>query len=493
MPANTPINKDTSALIQRGVLQQPGFYGSQEMRPSNDGFNNAVGIGAQLAGFASLLQQQTAPANYVRTPNNYILTAREHNIISSTAQQLASFGVIPYDTLTNFFYILAASENYSDLQYIAQVVNLPDLDNPYLVRNISGICAIPDIYKIGYLSQGVASIIQTFAPQYNSARSYSDYGQSTNGSTFLAADLGTSLGVIGASIIGTAYNNNAWGGTLSNAPQLSSSAINSSINSYATIANGNGSSLLPSTIGAILNPAATLQSDITAAGASAISGLLGQSPLGGALGSLGSLGGIVAGMLLGKSGGGALGGLMSEIITGNRISTSRRANNPMLTPPSYAGKSFFGEAPVSLPAVDQVFCRRVGAFGTMNGGSGVVSFGMQNYNSFGGSQSITSIVSRLITGSPDVPPTNTYYGQHVNNMTGNLCNTLNVPVNSIIEMRRSDNAIPFMLGFSAVMVGETFSPFGSKPFTEGWKLAASTGNDIQRYNPQFLRTCLTSL
>jgi hypothetical protein len=491
MPANTPINKDTSALIQRGVLQQPGFYGSQEMRPSNDGFNNAVGIGAQLAGFASLLQQQTAPANYVRTPNNYILTAREHNIISSTAQQLASFGVIPYDTLTNFFYILAASENYSDLQYIAQVVNLPDLDNPYLVRNISGICALPDIYKIGYLSQGVASIIQTFAPQYNSARSYSDYGQSTNGSTFLAADLGTSLGVIGASIISTSYINNGYSGSLRNFNGLSNSSINNSIDTYYYTARNNKTPQSP--YAPITNPTTNIVGAAISVGASLIGSLFNQSPLGGALGILGPLGGIAAGMLLSKSGGQAIGGLMSEIITGNRISTSRRANNPMLTPPSYAGKSFFGEAPVSLPATDQVFCRRVGAFGTMNGGSGVVSFGMQNYNSFGGSQSITSIVSRLITGSPDVPPTNTYYGQHVNNMTGNLCNTLNVPVNSIIEMRRSDNAIPFMLGFSAVMVGETFSPFGSKPFTEGWKLAASTGNDVQRYNPQFLRTCHTSL
>jgi len=50
-----------------------------------------------------------------------------------------------------------------------------------------------------------------------------------------------------------------------------------------------------------------------------------------------------------------------------------------------------------------------------------------------------------------------------------------------------------MLGFSGAMAGETFSPFGSSPFTNGWKLASSAANDIQRYNPQFLATCRTSL
>lgn len=196
---------------------------------------------------------------------------------------------------------------------------------------------------------------------------------------------------------------------------------------------------------------------------------------------------------MGKTGGQALGGFMSEVITGNRISTSKLANNPMLTAPSYAGKAFFGESPVSLPAVDQVFCRKVGAFGTMSGGGGVVSFGMQNFASFGGALSIASVVSRMMTGSTTPPSPTTFFGQQIASMTSNLCNNLNVPTTSDIEMRRSDNAIPFMLGMSAVMVGENFSPFGSRPFTSGWRLASSTANDVQKYNPRFLETCRTSL
>jgi hypothetical protein len=60
-------------------------------------------------------------------------------------------------------------------------------------------------------------------------------------------------------------------------------------------------------------------------------------------------------------------------------------------------------------------------------------------------------------------------------------------------MRRSDNAIPFMIGMSATIVGENFSPFGSSPFTDGWKLASSTANDIQKTVPQYLEACRTSL
>jgi hypothetical protein len=487
MPANTPINKDTAALIQRGVIQQPGFYGNQELKPSNDSFNSAINIGAQLLGVASLLQQQTAPANYTRTQSNFILTASEKNIINSTANQLASYGIVPYDALSTFLYILAGIDSLSDLTYISNVVGIPEMGDQRYIRNISGICSLNDIYKIGYLSQAVASINQTYASQYISAQSYSDYSQSSIGSTLTASDLGLALGVIGPSIISSAYVNNGYSGNLRSFNGLSSSAINNSINTYYNVANGNQQNYVPN------NNSTNLIGAAISVGASAIGSLFGQSPLGGALGILGSLGGIAAGALLSKSGGNAIGGLMSEILTGNRISTSKRANNPMLQPPSYAGKAFFGEAPVSLPATDQVFCRRVGAFSTMNGGSGVVSFGMQNYNSLGGAISIASVVSRFITGSSDVPPTNTYYGQHVNSITDNLCNVLNVSNSSNIEMRRSDNAIPFMLGFSAVIVGETFSPFGSRPFTDGWKLAASTGNDLQRYNPQFLRTCQTSL
>jgi hypothetical protein len=489
------INPDIQAAMQRGNIQQPGFYGSQEMKPSNDQFNQAVNIAANLAGLASILKSQPVPPpTYRRTTNNYVLTQIERDAITSKSRELALFGIVPFDILEQFFYILAVNESQSDLQYIASTVGIPELGQSRYVRNIRDITLIPDIYKIGYLANGVASVTSRYAAQYTNMQQYADSSQSSLGSVLQAADLGLQLGVMGSNILNSSYTLNGYSGALRNSPGLSTSAINGSITAYQAIASGNPSATLsPSTINTLLNPAASIQSQATTVGSSLIGGLLNQSPLGGAMSALGPLGGIAAGVLLGKAGGNALGGFMSEVLLGARIATSKLANNPMLTSPSYAGKAFFGEAPVSLPAVDQVFCRKVGAFGTSVGGGGVVSFGMQNFASLGGALSIASVVSRMMTGSTTPPPSTTFFGQQVALMTSNLCSNLNVPVSSNIELRRSDNAIPFMIGMSATIVGENFSPFGSSPFTNGWKLASSTANDVQKYNPQYLEACRTSL
>lgn len=490
--SNQILNSDITAAMQRGDIQRPGFYGNQELKESNDFFNTAINIGAQLLGVAAALKLAgPPPVNYVRSPRNYILTDLEKTSIRSKSAELSSFGVVPQDVLENFFYILAANESQSDLEYIANVIGIPDLGQPRYIRNIRDITQIQDIYKVGYLSNGIASITQRYAPQYTSMEQYGDYTRSSGGNILSAAALGVSLGVIGPSIIDTATVFNAHTGILKNAPSLSTSAINQSINLYSGLSSG--VALAPTTISAILNPTATIQSQATLIASDAINSLLSATPLGGVLSSLGPLGGIAMGVLLQQVGGNAVGSFMSEVLTGQRIASSTIANNPMLTPPSMAGKSFFGEAPISLPAVDQVFCRKIGAFGTPTGGTGVVSFGMQNFASMGGALSIASVVSNLVSGSSAIPSPTTFYGQQVATMTSNLCNNMNVPITSMIEMRRSDNAIPLMLGMSAVMIGENFSPFGSKPMTQGWALASSTANDIQKYNPQYLNACRTSL
>jgi len=504
------ISQDTTALIQKGVLQQPGFYGSQEMSDSNDAFNAAVGIAVTAAAFAgSLKKKQPAPPSYVRTKDNYILTELERLAIQNKAQQLAAYGVVPYDTLENFFYILAATENPSDLNFIAGVVNIPEMGQPRYIRNIRGICDLPDIYKIGYLAQGVASVNQRYAPRFRQVETYTDQSRSYYGGINNSVNISSQLGVLGPIVLSAATNLAGGGKYLSAAPSIGSSSITNAVNAIGGIYGGRsfspiGNALPPAAINAILNPkaaaagaAAGLASGIVgqlgAGIGGALKGLLGASPLGGALSALGPLGGIAAGILLGQSGGYALGSFLSEVLLGTRIKSAQLANNPMLQPPSYAGKAFFGEAPTALPAIDQVFCRSIGAFGSPTGGNGVVSFGMQNFASLGGGLSVGSLVSRMVTGSFDIPSPTTFYGSQINQNITNVASILNVATNAIIEPRRSDNAIPFMIGFGSAILGETFNPFGSRPFTDSWKLAASTANDIQRYNPQYLATCRTSL
>ena len=486
------INKDVMALIQKSIIHQPGVYGNQEHQNSNVAFNRAIQSSVQKTGIANVLKNSTAPKNYVRTHDNYILTEDEHDTINKTCDRLSRYGVVPFDTLVNFFYILAGTDSLSDLQYVGSVTGIDEIGDQRYIRNISGICEIPTIYKVGYLSQGVSSINQRYSANYYGARQYDDYTQSSGGLTSYTTNYATNLGVIGQVALGIASNligNQT--GILSNAPSLTSSSIYQSVgalNNYVS-----GSTLSPTTISTILNPTATAQSFAMQAGSGSISSLLNMTPLGGALSSFGILGGVVASSLLGGSGGNAIGGLMSEVVMGQRLKSSQIANNPMLTPPSYAGRSFFGEAPISLPATDQVFCRRVGSFGSTNGGSGVVSFGMQNFASMGGSLSLTSLVSNMILGSPEPPPATSFMGQNITSNVSDIANILGVNPFSQIEPSRSDNAIPFLLAMSGAIVGEKFSPFGSKPITSGWALASSAANDIQKYQPQFLETCRTSL
>lgn len=494
--ASPGLNRDTMALIQKSQIHQPGIYGNQEHQNSHTAFNNAINTGAQLLGQANHLRNTQAPQNYVRTHDNYILTDAEKYRISHTSERLSSYGVVPMDTLETFFYTLASVDTLYDLQYISAVTGIDELGDQRYVRNISGVCDIPDIYKVGYLAHGVSAVNQRYG-RYPQTQYYDDYSQSSTGYITQNANYASNLGMIGMAALSIASNFNGPVGILSGAPSLSSSSILQTVNFMSNLSYDRsysvGGTYSPSTYSAILNPQATAQQYVTLAKQDTIGSLLNMTPLGGALSSFGPLGGIVASSILGGSGGNAVGGYMSQVLFGNRMKTSQIANNPMLTPPSYAGRSFFGEAPISLPATDQVYCRRVGSFGSQNGGSGVVAFGMQNFASLGGAISLASLVSNLILGTSEPPPMTTYLGQSMSNSTSDIANILGVSPFSQIEPRRSDNSIPFLLAMSGAMVGERFSPFGSKPFTGGWQLAASAANDIQKYNPQFLNTCRSSL
>ena len=385
------LNSSTMSLVQKSVLQQPGFFGSEQGSESLSMFKNAINIATAVSGFASSLQGQTAPSNYVRSPTNYILTSTEKQAISNKANQLALKGVVPYDQLVQFFYIMAAIENQSDLAYIGNVVGIPELDNAKFIRNILAVLGLKDIYKISYLASAVATVIQTFAPQFQNAASA--------------------------------------GG------DKNSNDILSNINSL--------------------------------------------------------LGG--ANMLLAQTGGNAIGNFLSELVTGSRISTQQIARNPNLSPPSYQGKAFFGESLVSLPSVDQLFCRKVGAYPVESSAVGALSFGLQNFGSFSQGLPINQVISKFTTGSFSVPNPSSFIGQSMNTLIDNTCNILNVGSTSTIEMFRGDNAVPFMTGFSAAVVEQIQSVFSIDVFSEGWEMATSVANQVQNINPDFLVACITSL
>lgn len=489
--AKPNINKDTTALTQIGVYTNPGFFGDQAMKNSNVAFNNAVNLCAAISGIAAMLRTNNSPPpNYVRTATNYILTVKEKEAIELKSLMLSSYGVVPQDILSTFFYILSAIEKVDDLIYIGQVTGIPELGDNRYVRNILGILEINSIYKVGYLANGVASIINKYAGIFSSVELTANPNMTTYGDIEQARTIALALGVLGPIMLSSASSLNGNVGILANAPNLSSSNIDRVVNSTINMAAGQAINLIGT---ALTNPSADIGQLAGQIGVNALKNVLNSTPLGGILSAFGIFGGIAGGPLLSQMGGLAIGNYMSELVTGKRIPTQRIANNPSLRPPSYAGKAFFGETPCALPAVDQLFCRKVGSFSEPTGGSGTDSFGMQNFASFGGVLNVASVVARMVTGSAVVPSPNSFYGQNVNTIISNVANILNVGTGASIEMRRSDNAIPMMIGLSAAIAGQSFSPFGSGTMSNGWKIASSAANEIQNINPGFLETCFTSL
>jgi len=196
--------------------------------------------------------------------------------------------------------------------------------------------------------------------------------------------------------------------------------------------------------------------------------------------------------ILQRVGGLATSGTLSQLILGQSVPPSVICRNPMLQPPSYAGRAFFGEGMTPRMSVDQMFCRRIAAFPSNPSGSGLMSFQMQNFGSFGGGLSIPNMVS-LVTLGTSIAPTVGALADNISNIASSVASTMGASVSSIIEPRRSDNSIPFMIATSAALVGDTKCPFSTSVFSTGWKVSCSVGNDLQRHAPEFLETARTSL
>ena len=167
-----------------------------------------------------------------------------------------------------------------------------------------------------------------------------------------------------------------------------------------------------------------------------------------------SIGSDVIGGLISKATGKLPGLVTSQLIVGQRMPISMLANNPMMQPPSYIGKALFGESLAPMTAMDQPFVKRVGAFSTTDNASGNMSFGMQNFGSFGGGLSLAGMVSKVALGLNSVPTIGPV-ASYVNQLTSNVGNILGAGSLSIVEPRRSDNSIPFMIAMGSALVNDT--------------------------------------
>lgn len=183
----------------------------------------------------------------------------------------------------------------------------------------------------------------------------------------------------------------------------------------------------------------------------------------------------------------APGSFMMEQVTGNRVPISVIAKNPQLHPPSYIGKTFFGEYPTSRVAIDmnETHAKRIAMFGEYNGGAAAPQFNFQNMGRFQSDLPLTDVINNILYNKNSVTA-GTVESTRSQQVTTDVANLLNISPNAGVEMRRADNNIPVMLAVSAVFANETTSPFPSPVFKEGWFISSSVGNDLQVSNPQFM-------
>jgi len=574
------INKDTSALKQKNIFHESGPSSDNEYKSSTQSFNTAVINSFNIIDTALSLKTlipNNQPRN-IRT--NYYLTDFEKELLIKKSMEFASYGAVPQDVLEDFLYVLVTIDNYEDLKYISEVTNIPELDNVNLIREPIAILSLNDLYKIGYLANGLSSLTKQFSTSYPQVISTADnqgsnYGSLLSVAAFSSTKAGALTNIYGplqaaqmlgysgndllttsvifansssvtsfpgtsivydliqdlasqlvvTSSITSAFKNPSYpGGTaakisllptvIAQLNSLQSSALNTStiisnqgiysltpvagslyslhkkirntanyssqiseVSSIATTSNKGGD--INKQLSKIDDEVLNLISDVSII-SSSVSSIEGPGNIGPAAGVLSMTGGRVTSST------------MTELNMGQRLPPSVICNNPLMQPPSFAGRAFFGEGMTPRMSVDQMFCRRIATYPSSISGSGLQSFQMQNFSSLGGAISLASMISRITIGVA-TPPITGALGNMINNKVATIASLLGVAATSNIEPRRSDNAIPFQIAASAGLINDIKSPFSTNVFSSGWRTASSVGNDLQRISPQFLRTAQTSL
>jgi len=575
-----PINRDTTALKHKNVFHESGPSSDPDNKASTQSFNSAVSTAFNVIALATSLRTLIPQTSALRnTKTNYYLTDTEKALIAAKATEFASYGMVRFDVLEDFLYVLVAIDNYDDLQLVASVTNIPELDNSYLVRDPMGILSVRDLYKIGYMAHGLSSLTkQIDHSTYPQAQSSSDHTGSAFGAllsvaAFSSSPMGALSNVLGPA--GAAYSMGLSGtAMLSQAASLSSAGsipsfpgvdsvsitiakmqvallslanivapfgtptgytncqgqidhcgdVISSLNeikSYVDEANSTITTHKIYTLTPVQAHLSSFSKDLrNAIGfatqlASATSTNQSKTPdmltqLGKikiVVGTLNTTGSSIAAEIaaiqspgnlssaasaLTRTGGMATSSVLAELTMGQRIPPSVICNNPMMQPPSFAGRAFFGEGLTPRISTDQMFSRRIATYPTSSAGSGVMSFQMQNFGSFGSSMSLTSLISRVMIGVA-IPPVSGALASMIGGQASQIASLLGCAAAAMIDPRRSDHSIPFMIAASASMVQDTRSPFSTSVFSSGWKQAAGVGNDLQRYSPQYLRNIRTNL
>lgn len=539
-------DESTVRLTQKGVYVPAPPLGNQMSSRSYSSFGGAVSSSHSVSSQAKGLKTKTStqPVNKI---TNYYLTEEEKALLVQRATEFASPGIVPFDVLEDFLYVLCYIDSYDVMKYVAEVTGAIGLDSPTIIRVPLLILNAKDLYKIGYLANGLASLTkQIDATKYRQATSAQDNNKSAYSTLYTAANaltsagqtisafpgvssfgsiIGQITGVMGA-LQGIVSTFSAPGNTATKIGQLSSalsqvSTLTQNITSSLNVGNQqNIAALFPlmdqinnitKSVSLLTQSVDTLKNvvssnsypnakvgDINAKLKSifdSTTGLVQQfSAISSAISAIKGPGniGAAAAVLLNQTSGYTPSPIIPQLTMGQKVPPSILANNPMMLAVSNIGKMLFGEGMVPMVALDQAFKKPIGVYRDPSAGSGTASFKMQNFASMGGSMSIEQLITRLVYNVASVTP-GSFLSTLISQQATNVASTLGASLTSAVEPRRSDNAIPMMIGISTVLANDSGCPFPSSAFSTGWKVAASVGNDLQKSNPEYLKQIQTTV
>jgi hypothetical protein len=533
-----------SSLQRREYVQAPSVA-NRASGSSYSSFNGSVDSSYSVSQPAHQLKTKTStqPVNKV---SNYYLTNDEKKLLAQKAADFSEPGIVPYDVIEDFLYVLCYIDDYDTMKFVSIVTGVIGLDNPSILRDPFNILNLPDLNKIGYLANGLASLTkQIDQAKFTQATS----AQDTEDSAYSALKKASSslseagqtissfpgVGQFGSALTGvtsvvTAIEGlvatfSSPGTTQTKIGQLSSvlSQIGTLTQNIQSVLNVGGqqnvTSLFPlvDQVNNIVQTVNRLTDSVNTLKEVASSDSYPNAKVGGINSKLNSIFNSVtniaseftsvtskissiaspgnvgkpASILLNLTGSSTVSPAITETVLGQRMPTNVLANNPMMVAASNLGKVLFGEAMIPIVTIDQTFKRPIGNYKSPSSGAGTASFKMQNFASMGGSVSPEQFISKVVYNVSSIA-SGSFLSSMISQQASQVVSILGASATSLIEPRRSDNAIPMMIAIATMLSNDSGSTFPTSVFSEGWKVAASVANDLQKYNPDYLKQIQTT-
>lgn len=184
--------EDADAEIQRGNVKGPQFFGNMSNGSAHSMFSAATNLASAFGSIVDVLRENTVDE---RTDGPFRLTHKEYALLQRVAQSIASYGNIPQDTAEDFLLILCFIDNITDLQTIADGVQLPELADANLIRNPIAMLNVSTLYKVAFAASAVDGLIRMF-------RKYLSVAQNTDNQSNDGDDIGGILNTISSALSG---------------------------------------------------------------------------------------------------------------------------------------------------------------------------------------------------------------------------------------------------------------------------------------------------